>query len=110
MLISSAKQKGRRLCLEVQRKLLEWAPDLLPDDVRVTSSGAGGEDILLSPKAREIYPISIECKNTETASVWAWYRQAKENAKEHKPVVVFSRNRAETMVLLSLEDFLWMIR
>lgn len=110
MRTSSAKAKGRRLAIKVKEMLHDWAPDLAHDDIRLTSSGAGGEDILLSPRAREIYPMSIECKNCEKASPWSWYEQAKENAGEHTPAVVFSRNRSDVMVLLKFEDFLRLIR
>jgi hypothetical protein len=110
MKTSSAKAKGRRLCLELKEKLLSWAPDLKDDDIQVTSSGAGGEDLKLSPLARSIYPISFECKNTETIQIWAAYKQACDNAREHIPVVCFSRNRSETMITLKLDDFLRLIR
>jgi hypothetical protein len=107
---SSAKAKGRRLCQQTKEMLLEMAPDLKSDDIRITSSGAPGEDLQMSPAARLVYPISIECKNTEKTSPWEWYEQAKENAGDHKPAVVFSRNHAEPMILLSLKDFLWLVR
>lgn len=110
MKIKSAKNKGRRLALKVREALLSMAPDLKTDDLRVCSSGAGGEDIQMSPAARLVYPMSIECKNCETTSPWAWYEQAKANAGEHVPVVVFARNKSAPMVLLSLEKFLWLIR
>lgn len=32
MNIRSAKAKGRRLCLFIRDKLLEWAPDLAQDE------------------------------------------------------------------------------
>lgn len=110
MKTSSAKQKGRRLCLKLREELFSFAPDLKPDDIQVTSSGAGGEDLKLSPAAREIYPISWECKNTERVQIYAAYEQAKSNAGGHYPVVCFSRNRSEPMVALSLEHFLKLIR
>ena len=43
--------------------LLALAPSLEPDDIKSTSMGAGGEDVQLSPAARAVYPIQIECKN-----------------------------------------------
>lgn len=110
MKTSSAKNKGRRLQQYIRDKLLEWAPDLKPDDIRSASMGSGGEDILFSPAAREVYPISIESKNCEKASPWEWYRQAQENSNGHIPVVIFSRNRSEAMVMLSFEDWLRLVR
>lgn len=110
MKTSSAKSKGRRLCQTLRDELLSWAPDLKPDDIQVTSSGANGEDLKLSPAARVIYPMSFECKNTEKFNAWSAYEQAKENAKEHIPVVCYSRNRSKPMITLSLEHFLKLIR
>jgi len=57
----SAKQKGRLLQQWVRDKLLEYAPELEPDDIKSTSMGAGGEDVQLSPAARKMYPYQIEC-------------------------------------------------
>jgi hypothetical protein len=55
----SAKAKGRRFQQEVRDALLSNFPFLEPDDIRSTSMGASGEDILLSPAARRVYPYSI---------------------------------------------------
>lgn len=111
MKTSSAKAKGRRLCQAIKEKLHAWAPDLREGDIEITSSGAPGEDLKLSPAARDVYPISIEAKNCEQTKPWEWYKQAQENAGSHVPVVVFSRNRApEPLVIMSLENLLKLIR
>jgi hypothetical protein len=112
MLTSSAKAKGRKLCQKVKEILLKWSPDLKPDDIIVTSSGDTGEDLKLSPHAREIYPYSIECKNQEKINIWESYEQAKTHSqdKPYIPLLVYSRNRSETMVTLSLEDFMKLTR
>jgi len=65
----SCKSKGRRLQQAVRDLILENFKDLEEDDVRSTSMGAGGEDVLLSPKARKYFPFSIECKNQEKINV-----------------------------------------
>lgn len=112
MKTSSAKAKGRRLCALVRAKLLEWAPDLKGDDILVTSSGCTGEDLKLSPAAREKYPLAIECKNQEKLNIWDAMEQARGHAKEGvKPVVMFTRNHeGRVYVALELEDFLWLTR
>jgi hypothetical protein len=112
MKTSSAKQKGRRLCQQVKETLLEWAPDLKPDDIQVTSSGAPGEDLKLSPAARVIYPMCWEMKNVERLNVWEAYEQAESHATgtDNIPVLCFSRNRSEPMVALKLKNFLKLIR
>jgi hypothetical protein len=112
MRTSSAKAKGRRLCQKVRDTLLEWAPDLQEGDIRITSSGAPGEDLLLSPKAQEVYPVTFECKNHERIQIWVAYEQAKQHAAETglMPVVVFSKNREEPMITMKLDHWLKLVR
>lgn len=107
MKTSSAKAKGRKCCQEVQKLLYYYAPVLSEGDIEITSSGATGEDIKLSPHARGFYPFAIECKNQESLNIWAAYEQAKEHAdgKELVPIVFYKRNRSELMVTLKAEDF-----
>jgi len=68
--------------------------------------GAGGEDILLSPAARKIYPYSIECKNVEKLNIWEAIKQAKENAGRHIPVVCFKRNHHEAWIAMPLTKYM----
>lgn len=111
MKTSSAKSKGRRLVQTLKERLLHWAPDLVSDDMIVTSSGCPGEDLQLSPRARSVYNYSIECKNVEKLNVWEAFEQAKAHVKEDRtPLLVFSRNRSAVMVCLELEDFLKLTR
>lgn len=56
--------------------------------------GAGGEDLMLSPAARKLLPISVEAKNQETLSIWAAMAQAEANAGGYTPVLFFKRNRS----------------
>lgn len=107
---SSAKQKGRKLQQWVRDKLLEYAPSLLPDDVRSTSMGAGGEDVQLSPAARAVYPYAIECKAQESLNVWAGLDQAQEHAGDYTALLVFKRNHSKTYVALEFEEFLKLTR
>ena len=104
MLTASAKAKGRNLQKWVRDLMLRLSC-LSSDDIRSTSMGAGGEDLLLSPAARSIYPISIECKNVEKLNVWNAYDQASDNAGVWEPVLVFKKNRREPMVMVNAEFF-----
>jgi hypothetical protein len=117
MKIQSAKQKGRRGALEVKELLYKYAPDLKPGDIEVTSSSVTGEDLKLSPAARQIYPLVIECKNTESINVWAAFEQAKSHLKKYNeetqfivPVLFFKRNRSELMACLRADDFIKLTR
>ena len=102
----SAKNKGKRLQNQVRDQLLENFKQLEPDDIKSTTMGESGEDIQLSPAARKLIPYAIECKNQEKLNVWAAWEQAKENCKSYKPLVVMSRNRQETLVVMRLDDLI----
>jgi hypothetical protein len=74
--------------------------------------GVTGRDLKLSPAAREIYPLAIECKNVEALNIWAAYEQAKKHAEGSTdfPIVFFKRNKSELMVTLLAEDFMKLVR
>jgi hypothetical protein len=103
---ASAKQKGRRFQQWVRDRILERFPSLEPDDVKSTSMGASGEDVLLSPAARRLLPISIETKNVERIQIWEAIKQAEANAGEYTPVVFFTRNRTSEYAVLPAEALL----
>src|SRR5690242_4075907 len=104
----SCKSKGRRLQQEVRDALLAAFPELQPDDVRSTSMGASGEDILLSPAARAKVPFSIEAKNVERLNIWDAIRQA--SGRNHPPLVVFRKNNTKPHVALPFEVFLQLLQ
>ena len=101
----SAKAKGRRLQQYIATEL-QQAFSLQPDDVRSTSMGANGEDVLLSSAAREKFPYSIECKNTERLNLWDSWSQAKANAGEHSSLLVVHKNNSDTLCVLDWKVFL----
>lgn len=74
------------------------------DDVRSTSMGAGGEDIQLSPAAREMIPFTIECKNNARIAVYKFYEQACQHGKG-EPVVVIKQNRSKPLVIVDADYF-----
>lgn len=102
----SAKAKGRRFQQMVRDLLVSSSAILEPDDVRSTSMGAGGEDLLLSPLARKVYPYSFECKNTEKLNIWKAIEQSRENANGYTPVVAFTKNKEEAYVAIPLKEFI----
>tara|TARA_B100001540_G_scaffold33266_1_gene29246 strand:- start:32 stop:550 length:519 start_codon:yes stop_codon:yes gene_type:complete len=105
---SSAKAKGRRLQQRIVSDILKLFPSLEEDDVTSRSMGAGGEDILLSPAARRLFPFSVECKNCERLNVWSAIEQAEANLprSDVTGLVVFSRNHAKTYVAFEWKGFL----
>jgi len=106
MKTQSAKSKGRRLQKEVRDLILETFNELEPDDVRSTSMGASGEDLLLSPAARKLFPFAVECKNQEKLNIWSSLEQAEQNAGEHIPLLVFKRNRSKTYISMDINDLI----
>lgn len=112
MRTSSAKAKGRRAATETKELLERYAPDLRPGDIEVTSSGATGEDLKLSPAARELYPFAVECKNQERIEIWAALGQAESHVKHEGQhgVLFFRRNRSKLYVAMDAEAFVKLIR
>ena len=102
----SAKNKGKRLQNKVRDLILEKFNQLEPDDVRSVTMGESGEDILLSPTARKLFPFSTECKNQEKLNIWSSLEQAESNSGKHIPIVIFKRNRSKTYVALEFEKLL----
>ena len=103
---ASAKAKGRRLQQWTRDQILKRWLSLEPDDVRSTSMGAGGEDLLLSPAARKLLPLSFECKNLNSMVLFKWYDQAVVNApKGTEPVVVAKANHRRPVVIIDAEYF-----
>lgn len=100
----SAKAKGRRLQQWVRNQLLIIAPTLEEDDVRSTSMGNTGEDVQLSPAARKIFPVQIECKNKAKYSVYKDYKQACEHGS-HTPVLVIKQDNDKPLVVVDAQWF-----
>ena len=71
--------------------------------------GESGEDIILSPAARDLIPYSFECKNQERLNIWESLSQAEDNSGDYTPIVVFKRNRSKTYITVELEEFLKII-
>ncbi len=106
----SAKNKGKRLQNKVRDIILEkFNSKLEPDDVRSITMGDAGEDILLSPAARRVFPFSVECKNQEKINIWEALDQAEGNSGNHIPLVIFKRNRSKTYAVLEFEELLQLL-
>ena len=102
----SAKNKGKRLQNKVRDLILEKFNQLEPDDVRSITMGDSGEDILLSPAARRLFPFSVECKDQEKLNIWSSLEQAETNSGKHVPLLIFKRNRTKTYAVLEFDKLL----
>lgn len=108
MKTSSCKQKGRRACQEAKDMILRYIPVLSHDDIVITSSGDTGEDLKLSPRARNMFPFSVECKNQEKINIWKGIEQAKTHAEKKGfiPLLLFTKNRHDLMACIPFEILL----
>ena len=102
----SAKNKGKRLQNKVRDLILEKFQQLEKDDVHSTTMGDSGEDVLLSPAARKLFPFSIESKNQEKLNIWSSLEQAENNSGSHTPLLIFKRNRTKTYAVLEFDKLL----
>ena len=105
---SSAKQKGRLFQQTIVRMLIK-AFDLEVDDVFSRSMGAYGEDVMLSPRARVLFPYSVECKNVEKFNMWQAYKQASDNSGDYEPIVFVKRNHHKPLAVVDAEHFIGVI-
>ena len=105
----SCKAKGASGQKEIQNMILALFPELEPDDVRSTSMGAPGEDLLLSPAARRLIPFNIEVKRRKKISFCRWMDQAVTHGK-HKPVCFFREDNKEWFACIKARDLLDLLR
>jgi hypothetical protein len=105
----SAKAKGRNLQKWVRERLLTLFPQLEEDDVRSTSMGNQGEDVQLSPAARKLIPVVIECKNLAKFVGYTYMSQATMHLKSKDinitPIVVIKANHQRPLVIVDAEYF-----
>jgi hypothetical protein len=77
-----------------------------PEDVESRSMGAGGEDLIMARAARQKFPFSVECKNTEKLNVWDAYDQACANSGDYEPILFIKKNGRRPLVVLDAENFI----
>ena len=110
MKTSSAKNKGRILQKWIVEKLLALFPELTKDDIRSTSMGSTGEDVLLSTAAQKLIPLSFEAKSRASIAVYEWLDQAVSNAGDRIAVVIAKGNHEKPIAILDAEVFLKIIK
>lgn len=107
---AAAKAKGRNLQKKVRDAVLAQYPDLTEDDVRSCPMGSNGEDIQLSTAAKAAFPFSVECKaRAKIGLVYDALAQAK-SQNDLTPVAVIKADRKEALVVLSLDDFMKLLK
>src|SRR5690606_33600200 len=96
---------------QVRDVILEAFPQLEKDDVRSTSMGAPGVDIQLSPAAKKLFGYSCECKSVARFIGYGYYDQSTANLQSGtRPIVCIKANGREPLVIISLKDFLEIVK
>jgi len=104
--VSSLKAKGRELQNLVRDKIYEAFPKLQEGDVKGAIMGQTGEDIILSPAARKVFPYSVECKRKKTFAIYGMYEQAENNSGGREPLLVIRGDRKKPLAVVDLEHFM----
>jgi hypothetical protein len=96
-----------RVCKIILAVFNKW---LGRGDCKPTPMSNNGEDIIFSNKARQILPVSLECKDHKNryGGTYDIYEQAKENSSGREPVGVFtdSFNNRPVLAVVSFEHYL----
>jgi hypothetical protein len=109
--VRSAKNKGMRFQKYVCEKIsdvfgIEY--DQQDDNCLIHSRecGLSGTDVILRGEIYNAFPYDIECKNTQTISVYSYIRQAEANTKEGRNWLIFhKKNHTKPIVIMDAEHF-----
>ena len=93
----------------IRNEKYDCFPSLRDGDIKGAVMGESGEDIKLSPAAKDLIPYSFECKNQERLNIWESLNQADGNSDDRTPVLIFKRNRTKTYAAIDLDAFLKLI-
>ena len=112
MKTSSCKAKGRKLQQYVAEQIskildITWGKDEL---IRSREMSQSGVDVVLLGRAKEKFPWSVECKNTEKLNLWDAIRQARDNQQDGTDwMLVVKKNHESPVVIIDSMVFfkLW---
>ena len=114
MKASSAKSKGRILQQHIARTIVAHYDELEADDVVSRPMGSPGVDLMMSPKAQVVCPLSVESKNTKKMPGPGEWKQADYNKYTGTVAVVAWKppryGMEDTMVMLKFTDLLDLLR
>jgi len=107
----SRKSKGARLqkfICEKIAKLFNVEFNNQDDNSLIQSRtmGSNGVDVILRGKVYKQFPYSIECKNSESLSLYKAIEQAKSNIEKGRDwMVVHKKNYSDPIVVMSWDAF-----
>lgn len=79
--VQSRKEKGRKFQQQIASDI-QQNYNLSEFDVVSRPMGSPGLDIMLSEKARKVFPFGLECKWQDTLAIWNWMKQCTRNSDE----------------------------
>lgn len=100
-----SKNKGYLGQKEVQKMILDHFPEFEEDDCRSNPMGNTGEDLLLSPAMRKVFPYSVEVKRRKGGIGVCRYMEQAEGFK-HTPLCFFREDRGKWYVCMEAKEFL----
>ena len=104
---ATRKAKGKRLQKAICELILKYFPNLNEKDAVSRRMGRKGEDIILSNKAKKIFPYSIECKNQERMKyLWECYSQCENNANSLEPLLILKINKKKPLAIKDAKYFI----
>ena len=110
MKTASGKAKGRRLQKMIRDHLRQVGDryGLELEDIESRPMGCSGVDCILSPKAKRVFPFSVEAKNQESLNVTKEFHSHYEKYRKDKTLklLVHSRNRSTPLVTMRWKDFM----
>lgn len=113
---SSAKSKGRNAQKIIAAYIVAQFPELVADDVVSRPMGSPKCDLIMSPLAQRIFPVSPESKATKAVPAGNAAEQARYNAYPNTvPAVIWKRPRTgtdagELSVFMCLKDLVELIK
>lgn len=117
MKTSGCKAKGRRFQYWVAEKVAELLGVEFnqQDDLCAVHSremGQSGTDVYVRDRElKKLFPYDVECKNTESVSLYKYIEQAKGNTKSENQWIVFhKKNRSKPIVILDAEHFFELLK
>lgn len=107
--ISSAKAKGRNHQKFIRDRIIAVF-QLEEGDAESRGMGGQGVDIMLSPKARRAFPVSVEAKKTKAVPSRAELKQSQDNAYPNTiGAVVWAPHGSgsdKSVIMFDFEEFL----
>ena len=104
----NSKAKGARFELELSKKFKEYGYEEARRTAQYCGNTGDASDVVGLPG------IHIEAKHQEAMRLYEWMEQAKRDAKESGkdvlPAVFHRKNRAETLVTMTFDDWMELYR